>query len=206
VYKRLEMDDFESIKESGQRLDVLVGGLASGVLGNASQYLRLGGGMNVEIQYAGTNRILYGLNMSFTGNGLKAEYPISTTREMISPLSGFVGFSVGKWLNGFSIQGDIGFAVHNITEKIDANDDQWVQLKGWNGGLGINLPVSFGNATPSIYAGAPTLLDNSLNLHLGFRYVHYPLEEARGMMIELGVGYRMSLKGIEEYKLKEGVF
>jgi len=53
------------------------------------------------------------------------------------------------------------------------------------------------------YYGSPVLLENNLNLHFGLRYIKLSINEATGLMAEFGVSYRMVIKGVNEYKLKD---
>ena len=204
AYNEARLEDFEYLHESGSRLDMVVGGLMSQFVGNPSRHLGIGGGMKVELNYSTPKGIFYGMNISFSFNGLKEEYPIATQREQISPASAFLGLSVGKWFSKYSIQLDLDFAIHNITEKIGDNDPDWVQLNGWSPGVIFNYPIALGRERPMYYWGAPSLIGNNINLSLGLRYVSHSLPEASGLMIELGVGYRMALKKVTEYKLKDG--
>lgn len=203
AYNEAKLSDFETLRESGQRLDMVIGGFMNQFLGKPSKHLTLGGGMKVDINYTFKNKLYYGLNMSFAQNGLKENYPINSQREQTSPVSGFVGLTIGKWFSNCSVQFDLNLAVHNITEKIGENDPDWVQLNGWSPGLVFNYPILLGKENPMYYYGAPTLLGNNLNLSIGLRYISHSLNEASGSMVELGVSYRMAVKVINEYKLKE---
>jgi len=203
AYREAKLNDFEYIKESGRRFDMVIGGLVNQFIGNPSNHLSLGGGMKIDLAYTTKNKQFYGLNMSFTQNGLKKDYPISSTREQISPVSGFVGLTIGRWFSKYSIQADINLAVQNITRRMGNNDPDWVQLNGWSPGLIFNYPILLGREKPLYYYGAPSLLGHNLNLSLGLRYVSFSLREASGVMVELGISYRMAIKGVQEYKLKD---
>ena len=204
AYNEAKLDDFEYITQSGQRFDMTIGGLASQFIGNPSQHLGFGGGMKIDLAYAGKNSLIYGLNMGFYGNKLIKEYPINSTREQLDgPPTLLIGLIFGKWFGKFNIQGEINFASQNITEKIGENDPDWTQLNGWSPGVTVNYPIKLGKSKPMYYYGAPTLLENNLNFHFGIRYIKFSLEEATGFMAELGVSYRMVIKGINEYKLKD---
>lgn len=204
AYNEAKLEDFEYLNESGQRFDMTIGGLANQFFGKPSEHLGLGGGMKIDLGYAGKNNIIYGLNMSFYGNKLKKEYPINSTREQFSgPPTLLVGLIIGKWYDKFNIQCEINYGVQNITEKVAENDPDWIQLNGWSPGFVINYPIKLGKYNPIYYYGAPTLLGNNLNLHIGIRYIKLSIREATGLMAELGVSYRMVIKGVNEYKLKD---
>ncbi|MBK9515617.1 MAG: hypothetical protein IPO05_18880 [Flavobacteriales bacterium] len=204
AYNEAKLEDFEYLKTSGQRFDMNIGGLVNQFIGNPSQHLGFGGGMKMDISYAGKNNIIYGLNMSFYGNKLKKEYPINSTRPQFEAIPTLlIGLVFGKWFNNFNIHGELNIGIQNITEKIDENDTDWVQLNGWSPGLIVNYPIKLGRPDPIYYYGEPTLLENNLNLHVGLRYLKFSLKEATGLMPELGISYRMTSKGVNAYKLKD---
>ncbi|MFT6338848.1 MAG: hypothetical protein ACJATI_005629 [Halioglobus sp.] len=204
AYNEAKLDDFEYIKESGQRFDMTIGGMVNQFIGNPSKHLSLGGGMKIDMGYAGSNNLIYGLNMSFYANKLKAKYPINSSREQFNaPPTLLVGLIFGKWFDKFNVQGELNIGIQNITEKIGENDPDWIQLKGWSPGLVLNYPIKLGKSNPIYYYGAPTLLENNLNIHVGLRYLKLSLKEATGMMLEFGLSYRMALKGVKEYKLNK---
>jgi len=203
AYNEAELEDFEYIKESGGRFDVVIGGMANQFIGSPATHLSLGGGMKSDINFTTKNRIIFGLTTSFAGNGLKMDFPISSTREQSSPVTGFIGIAVGKWFDQFSITGDLSLAYLNLTEKLGDNDPDWVQLRGWSPGLTFNYPIRLGKENPMYYYGAPTLFSHNVNLSVGLRYLMFDLKEASGLMLELGLAYRMAVKGIKEYKLRD---
>lgn len=204
AYNEAKLEDFEYLKESDQRFDINIGGLANQFFGKPSEHLGFGGGMKIDMGYAGKDNLIYGLNISFYGNRLKREYPINSTRKQLSaPPTLLIGLMFGKWFNRFNIQGELNLCVQNITEKIGYNDPDWIQLKGWSPGVVINYPIKIGKSNPMYYYGAPVLLENNLNLHFGLRYIKLSIDEATGIMAELGVSYRMAVKGVNEYKLKD---
>jgi len=204
AYNEAKLEDFEYLKESNQRFDMIIGGLANQFFGKPSEHLGFGGGMKIDLGYAGKNNLIYGLNMSFYGNKLKQEYPINSTREQFSaPPTLLVGLIFGKWFDKFNIQGELNLGVQNITEKIGENDPDWIQLKGWSPGVVVNYPIKLGKSNPMYYYGSPVLLENNLNLHFGLRYIKLSINEATGLMAEFGVSYRMVIKGVNEYKLKD---
>ena len=204
VYKKLRLEDFEYIKTSNSRFDMLIGGMANQFIGSPANHLGFGGGMKVDIGFTTKSNYIFGLNMSFYGNPLKQEYPLNTNREQLkAPPTLLVGAIAGRWFGKFSIQAELNFAVQNVTERIGDNDPEWEQLRGWSPGLVVNYPIRIGKRQPLYYYGTPTVLENNLNLHFGLRHLSLSIPEASGFMAELGISYRMTLKEIEEYKLKE---
>jgi hypothetical protein len=204
AYNEAKLEDFGYLIESGQRFDMTIGGLVNQFIGEPSKHLGFGGGMKIDLAYSNKKNLIYGLNMSFYENKLIKEYPIYTTRQQLkAPPTLLVGLIFGKWYGQFNVQGEINLAIQNITEKIGENDPDWVQFNGWSPGLIVNYPIKFGKSNPIYYYGAPSLLENNVNIHLGIRYIKLSIKEATGVMMELGISYRMSLKGVKEYKLKD---
>lgn len=204
VFSEAKLEDFEFIEKSGVRFDMLFGGLANQFIGTPSEYLSTGGGMKVDISVTDKRQLIYGFNMSFYGNRLKKDYPINSLRVQNSgPPTLLVGLIFGKWFDKFSLQGELNFAIQNVTPRIDENDRDWVQLRGWSPGLIINYPIKLGRESPLYYYGSPALISHRLNVHFGLRYVCLSLREASGIMTELGLSYRMGMEGIKSYKLKD---
>ena len=206
AYTEAKLEDFEYVHRSNSRVDVLFSGMVNQYIGNPTAYLGLGGGFKTEVSIADKRKWIYGLNMSFYGNKRKDDYPISTPRDQFStPPTLIVGVNFGKWVNRFNIQAELDFGIQNVTERLGNNDEDWVQLKGWSPGIVLNYPIRLGKESTMYYYGAPSLFSHNLNLHFGFRYMKFSLAEASGFMVELGVGYRMSIVSVQEYRLKEGL-
>jgi len=206
AYNEAKLEDFEYINESGQRFDMTIGGVANQFIGNPARHLAFGGGMKIDLGFAGKNNFIYGLNMSFYGNKLKHPFPNVSTREQNeAPPTLLIGLIFGKWFNHFNIQGELNIGVQNIMERLGDNDPDWTQFKGWSPGIVVNYPIKLGKSSTMYYYGAPTLIENNLNIHFGFRYIKLSIEEATGFMAELGLSYRLAVKGLNEYKLKDGV-
>ena len=203
AHNEAKLKDFEYLNKSNARFDLLFGGLINQFIGSPSKHLKIGGGFKMDMTYTNKSNYLYGLNMSGYFNKLKKDYPINTSRVQKSPATLLVGAIIGKWFNNISIQLEINIAVQNVTEKISNKDKDWVQLNGWSPGVVINYPLKLGKESPMYYYGSPSLFENNINFSFGIRYMSFPLEEASGIMIELGISYRMTLYGIEKYKLKD---
>ncbi len=204
AYQEAKLEDFEYIHKSGQRFDMNLGGVANLFAGRAGQYLAPGGGMKIELAYTAGNGLLYGLNMSFYGNRLKQEYPLAVSREQLpAPVTLLIGVVFGKWFNRFSAQLELNLAYQNVTERLGDIDTAWVQLNGWSPGLVINYPLQLGRERPQYAYGSPVLLAHHLNFHLGVRPVFLSIREATGVMLEVGVSYRMAFHMVDKYKLKD---
>ncbi|MCB0531531.1 MAG: hypothetical protein KDD14_04975 [Saprospiraceae bacterium] len=205
LYREAKIEDFEYIHKTGQRLDLLWGGMVNHFVGNPARHLGLGGGMKIDITYTIKNRFLFGMGMNFYGNHLKKAYPLTTTRPQFkAPPTLFIGGVIGKWFGKFNVQLEVTYAVQNITEKQGDNDPEWVQLRGWSPGIILNYPLKFGRDKTYYYYGVPSIFNNYLNLHVGLRPVFLSIDEATGGMLELGVGYRFAVHRVGEYKFKAG--
>ena len=206
AYNEAKLEDFEYIRESGQRIDLNYGALANQFIGRPSKYLGFGGGIKLGIGYAGKNDLIFGMNMSFYGNKLKKEYPVNSIRKQLSaPPSILIGTIFGKWYGNFNLQAEFNLASQNITEALDKNDLEAIQLNGWSPGLTSNYLIKIGKTKTMYYYGEPNIFNNHLNIHFSLRYLKFPLKEATGLMVELGMSYSMSFKGVREYKLKDGI-
>lgn len=69
----------------------------------------------------------------------------------------------------------------------------------------FNYPLKLGKPKAIYFYGAPTILENDLNIHMGIKYIKFSLKEATGLMGEIGLSYRISLKAIKHYKLKDDI-
>ena len=204
AYNAAKLEDFEYIHKSNSRFDMIIGGLANQFFGNPSDHLRFGGGMKVDISFTNKRRFFYGMNMSFYGNKLAMDYPLRTSREQNSaPPTLLLGAIFGKWFDKINIQGEINYAIQNVTERLGDKDPDWIQLRGWSPGIVINYTLDIGKEKTMYYYGTPSLFGNRINLHLGFRYVSLSIKQASGPMMELGISYRMVIHGVEEYKLSD---
>lgn len=203
-YFLTRLEDFESIEKSSHRFDMTGSMVANQWLGPPASHLHLGGGMKIDLSITGAKHFLYGLNMSFYSNKMKLPYSIQTPRTFLkAPPTILIGGTIGRWFGKNNVQLEFNYAAQNVTDKIGDPDPDWVQLEGWSPGLLFNFPIQLGQDKPMYYYGAPTLFANQLNLHIGFRYFHLSLQEASGIMMELGVGYRLTVHGVQEYRLKE---
>lgn len=207
-YRAFTLDDLEYIQKSGTRIDMLVGALANGFVGNAGKHLGTGGGMKIDMLYTGKNGFGGGMMMSFYGNKLKEPYPLQVSREQNSaPLTLFLGIVASKLLSqkersNFNLQLELNYAIQNVTPKENENDKDWVQLQGFSPGLVANYALKIGKDKLYYSYGSPMLYSNYINLNGGLRPLFFNLKEACGLMLEFGISFRMGMHGIAEYKLK----
>lgn len=150
--------------------------------------------------------------MSFYGNGLKKNYPIATTRaQNTSPPTLLLGVGFNKLFarketSAWEAQLDLSYAIQNVTPRLATTDKDWVQFKGFSPGVTINYFMQLGKSKISDYYGHPMLLNHNLCFHVGTRPLFYDMKEANGILVEMGIAYRMGLFSIKSYKLKEDYF
>lgn len=209
-YRTLRYEDFEYIQKSGDRVDVLIGGLVNSFLGSPADYLAFGGGMKMDLMYIGKKGTGGGLVMNFYGNRLKQEYPVNSPRQQNSaPPTLLMGLALSKILyekekEEFNLQLELNYAIQNVTARIGEYDPDWVQLKGFSPGVVGNYLFKIGKDKTSHYYGSPTIYNHYLNVHGAVRPVFFDLKEATGVMIEVGLAYRMGYHFISAYRIKPG--
>jgi hypothetical protein len=181
-----------------------MGFLVNQFIGKPSQYLATGGGMKIDFCYSSRKDFLYGLNINFYGNSTKKEYPINLPREQSESRSTLLnGLIFGKRYNKFSVQGELQFSLQNIAERLSDDDPDATQLRGWATGVVATYPLKIGKMIPSYSYAGPVLMQNNLVVQAGLRYLKFPLQEATGLMLELGVSYDMSYRTVSKYNLKD---
>jgi len=202
-YRQTDIDDFEELTLSGRQIDYNLGLLTNRFLGTPSEYLSMGGGMKVDVHATGRDQMSYGIIMNFYFNKRQLDYPLDTRRTQFSSTpSMIVGLSAGRWLGSFLVQAEVGYTIQNITERIDVDDPEWIQLRGWSPGLVLHYPVTIAKDKPIYYFDTPSIRRHAINLHLGARYMDLSLSQATGIMLEFGVSYRGALESVSSYKLK----
>lgn len=201
-FNKLRMSDFESLEQDNTGFDLVIGAVANNFIGNASKYNDIGAGMKMDYTFNDNKKFLYGLNLSMYANKNLKDYPVHTTSMQLKarPLL-MMGVTFGKWFNKFSMQADLNYVVQNVTEKQHENDPNWIQFKGFSPGVAVNFPVMIGKERPTLYYGLPAIISHHVNFHGGIRYVQFSQKEAKGLMFELGISYRMRLRGIKSYVL-----
>ena len=199
LFHKSEIEDFDFLEISSRRIDLMIGGLLNHFVGNPGSYLATGGGFKVDVSWAGDHHYLFGLSMSIYGNKLKKNYPLHTTRKQFdSPPTMLIGATFGKWIspiNGernFNLQIELNYSIQNLTENQVKNDPDWVQLRGFSPGVVLNYSKQIGRNRTSSFYGGPTLASNNLNFSLGIKPIFFNLSEATGLMIEFGIGYRLT--------------
>ncbi len=207
-FKRLRMEDFEYIHKSGNRFDILIGGVVNTFAGRMGDYLSSGGGMKMDLLFVGSGNMGAGLNMTMYGNKLLQNYPINSKREQNSaPPIMLLGLSLNKALqkkerSEFNLQLELCYAIQNVTPRLDANDREWTQLRGFSPGIVCNYFFQLGNNKVDCSYGNPSIATHNINFHGAIRPVFLNLREATGIMAELGISYRLGNHFIDDFRLK----
>jgi hypothetical protein len=207
TYKRLKREDFESY-ELGERMDALIGGMMNGFVGNAQDYLGVGGGMKVDLTFAGNRGYGFGFTMGFYSNTRKKDFAIDPSRDQLSdPLTLMLGAVANKTIlrktkSSLLLQLEPAYSELAISSKINNQDKNDVKLKGFSPGVTIHYVLNLGKDyfTDSYM---PALFNHCLNFHAGIRPVFYNSSQASGVLYELGISYRMVYHFFESYSLKE---
>lgn len=203
LFHQIRLEDFEYIEKANFGSDIVIGLLTNQFTGSPARYSKLGAGMKINMTFTDHKNYIYGLNLSTYFNQKKRDYSLYTDREQLSSRStALLGIIFGKWFGKFNIQAEANYAVQNVTERYDTRDKGWTQFKGWSPGAVFNYPIMLGTEKPLYYYGSPSLLSHNLNLSFGIHYLQFSHREASGVMAELGVAYRMTFRGIKEYRLK----
>jgi hypothetical protein len=206
IFNALKIEDFEYIQESDQGFDMIFSVLINQFVGIPSEYLGIGGGFKTDLSYSFKKKYNCGLNLSMYAGKLKKNFPLNTTRKQLDgPPTLLLGLHFGRWFDKYKLQAEVSYGIQNLTKRIETNDLDWIQLKGWSSGIVLNYPIQLGKKKPMLFYGSPSLLINNINLHIGFRYIRLSLKEASGLVAEFGIGYRMTMRGIKDFKLKEKI-
>ncbi|MCA1764235.1 MAG: hypothetical protein ABR574_03870 [Cryomorphaceae bacterium] len=205
--KPFYVDDFDTVSISNRRLDVLIGGVMNQFVGKPTRYLALGGGMKIDLTYTTGSDVSLGMSMSFYGNKLREEYPISGSEEQNThPPTLLIGLTVGRWLSDFHLQFEMAYAIQNVVSPDNDENQDLVQFTGFSPGVVLNRPVRFGKRRVVNSFGVTALEKHALNLHLGARYLVFDFDSATGAMLEFGIGYRLTSRRIDYYRLNEGYY
>lgn len=209
TYKEHPYEAYDYIHKSGQRIDVQIGAVGNAFVGRPGKYLYPGGGMKLDVLYTGKKGIGAGMVMSMYGNKLRKHYPIASIREPNSaPPTILMGVGIHKLLqvkerNELHAQLELSYAAQNITPKLEHEDEDWTQLRGFSPGIVLNYLLKIGKDKTAFYYAQPSIMNHYLNLHGAVRPVFFNLREATGVMVEVGVSYRLTSHFVDEYRLKQ---
>ncbi|MEM1328084.1 MAG: hypothetical protein AAGI23_19155 [Bacteroidota bacterium] len=202
-YRRLRAEDFEYVERGKDHFSWMIGLGGSQFVGQATDYLGTGFGMLTDVRYTTQKEQIFGISINLFDQPLRQNLPIESNRPQGDNITGgIVAFSYGKWFQQFSIHAELGFSMQNVTPKLNNEDRDWVQLRGWSPGIVLNYPIQLGRDHISGYYLNPTIFTNNINLHAGLRYIDSPLPEVSGLLFEIGVGYQMMFYQVESFQLK----
>ena len=207
TYRKLRLDDFEEYQLGG-RMDCVVGGMINSFTGTSHRYLSTGRGFKVNVTFSGKHGYGGGIAMSFYGNERKKDYPIDPSRaqdkESFSLMFGlalnkvFIRTDKSSWM----VQFEPAYAQLNISSKINNQDKNNVSYKGFSPGITFHYMLRLGKEHFTM-SNAPALFGHYLNFHGGVRPLFYNSSEGSGIMLEMGISYRMAYRFFESYVLKE---
>ena len=204
MWQELKLSDFESIEKTTSRMDIVIGALTNTFVGDIGEHVGFGGGMKIDMTYTDNSHRVYGLIMDIYGNRLKQPFDLTTDREQFGyPPTLVIGGTFGKWYNRYLIQAEVGYTIQNLTERRGSNDDDWVQLRGWSPGITIHRPLQLGSDRFGNYYGSPSVWNHNLSISAGLRYIDLNHPNANGLMVELGLSYRLAYFGVKSYTLKK---
>jgi hypothetical protein len=208
AYINHRLDEFEFVRYTGVRFDMVFGGVANIVNGTASEYIRNGGGMKMDMMFYGQKNWGGGMVMTFHGNRSKKDYPISTQLpQNPSRMTLFLGAGIGKIFEErggghFNLQFEPCWALQNIVTVDPQIRNKPVQASGFSPGFVINYAMRMGKGRMYNYYFVPTVWTSYVNFHLAIRPLMLNVAAASGMMYEAGLSYRMGLRYVSDFKLK----
>jgi hypothetical protein len=200
-------DEVDYVK-SGVSSDLVVGGITNIFQGNIHEYLASGLGAGLCITISGKKSVGYGLMANFYGNHLKKNFPINTTRAFEhTPTSYLLGFVVSKKIkvdekSALTFQGEICFAGVNLSKRTSKNDTDYIELNGYSPGIVANYSVQLGKERFFNQPASAGLHSNHINIHLAIRPLFFDLHASRGVMVEIGVGYRAVRQFAKYYSIR----
>lgn len=207
TYRALKREDFEEIRLGG-RMDVLLGFMTNGFLGNAADYLGPGGGFKVDLTFSGKHRYGGGFSMEFYGNNRTSDFPIDPSRvQSEAPVTLMLGLLLNKSIHTserafFLLQFEPAYTRQNISAKDNNPDKKGVELHGFSPGITAHYALRIGKER--ISSGYdPGLFGHCINFHCGVRPLFYNMKAGSGIMYEIGLSYRLVYNFIEAYTLKD---
>jgi len=207
------IEDFEFIEEDGSRFDIPMGIHSNFWSGNAADFLRPGGGMKVDIIGTFKNQVSAGLSLNFFFNRRYNEFDLATNREQLRSTTGaLMGLSIGKWIDfrdrkqAFHLNFEANYALLNVTENQGDNDPDWVQFRGFSPGVVLSFPIWTIAKKPIINAFSSGVQYHELASHLAFRPMLMNQNQGSGILFEVGLHYRLSMRYVKDYQLKPEVF
>jgi hypothetical protein len=198
---------FEKL-ETNSRMDVVIGGQINGFIGNAAEYLKLGGGMRILLTYPTRTSLGVGMALNIYGNSLRKNYPVPITGPPNdAPPTMLIGFAISKPASRghnsrFSFTFEANYAVHNIVSVDQTLRNEPVQAQGFSPSFTVDylIPIGKGYVMLGMFGGH--LTRNFISIHASVRPIFYDIKEASGVMLDLGVSWRIAGFRVTEYKLR----
>lgn len=203
------LDEFEFIEYRGPRFDMLIGGVGNTVGGSVTEYNYSGGGVKFDMMFYGQRNWGGGMVMTFHGNRMRKEYPITTVLpQNRSRVTGFIGIAVAKLFDDtpagqFSIQFEPCFSMQNIVTVDPQVRNKPVQAIGFSPGLVLNYAKTLGRGRMAAYYYQATAIRHFMNFHLALRPMMLDVPQASGILYEAGVSWRLAMRQAVDMKLKE---
>ena len=204
-----DYDEFAEIIEKPRKFDLYFNGSMNFFGGNIGQRLGLGGGIGFGMLFGGKH-FSAGFDMTIYGNKLRRNFDLEDERKQYkAPPTFYVGLTLAKeWpLNkkrSIQLQSHFNFASMNLIPEEENGNRDFVHFDGFSTGLRCHYLILLGKPKVSVYGAAgPTLFKSFLHVYVG-AFGHFLEEQqASGVLGEIGIGYRMRLRGIKEYTLKD---
>ncbi|HZY82783.1 MAG TPA: hypothetical protein VFE50_24855 [Cyclobacteriaceae bacterium] len=207
-YVGRKLDEFEYVNYQGTRFDMMMGGAGNMLAGDAAEFNKGGGGFKMDFEFYGKRGWGGGVVTLFHGNSLKKEYPLTTPlRQTSSRFLMFAGLVVGKLFKEtprgqFIAHLEFCYTSQTIVTVDPQLKNQPVLAQGLSPGVVMNYALNLGKGRMSHYYYFPTAYRGILNLHLAVRPMIMDLPQASGYLIEGGVGFRLSLRSVSDFKLR----
>lgn len=210
AFRKAKMEDFEKLELKDSRFDLVFGGVVNTPAGSISNHLRSGGGLKLDFIFTGRNGWGGGLVATGHYNRLFNNFSIpSTVPNLKYPTTNMIGLSANKWmalgekLHGLLLQLELNYTYFLLTEKEEINDPESVVFKGFSPGLSVHFPIQIGQPTTSTLYYSPALVSHYINIHAAIRPLFLDFRQARGILFELGLSYRMGIIRVKSYEFKE---
>lgn len=174
------------------KFDVLLNFIGGTYLGQAGEFHGLGSGMNMDIMLVDKQAYSYGLHFMAHNNKRKQDYALDANLDQLSKTSSAkIGLIFGKWMTKYHLSISCSYAVQSVAELSADLELKDVQLRGFSSGVILNYPIIFGERRKSKKWDEIATAKEHINFHLGFRYDFLSHKQARGLLLETGIGYRV---------------
>jgi hypothetical protein len=205
IHKK-KLDEFESYTYL-YRYDMTFGGLTSSPMGNMANYSQGSGGIRFDCMFFGSKGWGGGFSTFFISNRRIRPYPGTSLSSLSSRMpSTFFSFNVGKVLErkagDILIQFEPAFVMQELLSYDNFSSGKPNFLMGFSPGVSIHYALGIGPGHMNQYYYFPTAIRNYVNFHVAARPMVMNLNDARGVMMEAGISYRLALKHVRDYKLR----